>query len=114
MSARKPVNMPRGKPFVKGADSRRNRGGNLNAEAQSYEIRFRNALAKGLAPEEFADLVIKDVKSRRPGAKEFYADRLMGRVTQPISGPPSTDGALTIRVVQVKDQNGNGLTEKED
>jgi len=71
--------------FKPGEDSRRNKGGNLNAAAQSYQIRFHNALASGLPPTEFATLVIEDVRRHRPGAREFYADRLLGKVTQPIA-----------------------------
>lgn len=83
MTRRKPVNKPRGKPFQDGPDERRNMGGNLNAAAQSYEIRLRNALAEKLDPEEFAAIIIEEVRRHRPGAREFYADRLMGKVSQP-------------------------------
>jgi len=82
--ANRPKGKPRGKPFTGKDDPRSNRGGNLNAAAQSYEIRFRNALASGLPPAEFAAIVVESVKRNRPGAREFYADRLLGKVTQPI------------------------------
>jgi hypothetical protein len=101
MNSRKPAKRPRGKPFAKGNDPRRNMNGNLNAEAQSYEIRFRNALAEGLSPKEFAGIVIEDVRRHRPGAKEFYADRLMGKATQPISGSLGLD--MEIKAKQIHD-----------
>jgi hypothetical protein len=88
-----------GKPFVKG-DPRINHGGNLNHAAQSYEIRFRNALAEGLPPAEFAAIVIEDVRRHRPGAREFYADRLLGKVSQPVQGNMTVDGKLIIEVVK--------------
>lgn len=94
-----------GKPnkgsFKKG-DPRCNRNGNLNAAAQSYEIRFRNALASGLDPEEYAAIVIEEVRRHRPGAKEFYADRLMGKVSQPVSGAMTMDGKLTVEFVETR------------
>ena len=46
-------------------------------------------------------------------AVTFIAERTEGKVTQPVSGPPETGGVLNIKVVQVKDQNGNGNAEKE-
>lgn len=81
MKTRKPGK--RGNPtlngtFKKGPDPRRNMGGNLNAEAQSYEIRFRNALAMKIEPDEFASVVAEEVRRHRPGAREFYAKWLMG------------------------------------
>lgn len=100
MTSSKPVKATNLKPFKKGFDPRRNRGGNLNAEAQSYEIRFRNALAGELSPEDFATIVIEDVRRHRPGAKEFYADRLMGKVTQPVNGNLKYDGKLIIEVIK--------------
>lgn len=106
MTGRKPAKSPRGKgrPFQKGEDRRRNMGGNLNAAAQSYEIRFRNALAEKLAPEEFAEIVIQEVRKHRPGAREFYADRLMGKVKDRLehSGEVKTDNKLTVEIVHVK------------
>jgi len=102
MSDSKPVNTANLKPFKKGFDPRRNKGGNLNAAAQSYEIRFRNALATGLAPEEFAAVVIDEVQRHRPGAREFYADRLMGKISQPVSGNMTMDGKLVVEFVETR------------
>jgi hypothetical protein len=95
----KPAKRGPGKPFVKG-DPRINHGGNLNRAAQTYEILFRNALAQKLTPQEFAAIVIEDVRRHRPGAKEFYADRLMGKVTQPVNGKVSVDGKLIVEVIK--------------
>jgi hypothetical protein len=86
--------------FRKGDDPRRNKGGVHNAALQSYEIRFKNALAEKLPPEELADIVIEEVRRHRPGAREFYADRLLGKVVQPVNGAVKMDGKLTIEVVK--------------
>lgn len=86
MKNNKAVKTPRKGQFQKGEDPRRNKAGVHNAERQSYTILFENAMAKGLSPEEFAELCIYDVRRHRPGAKEFFADRVMGKVTQPLSG----------------------------
>jgi len=106
MTHRKPAKAPRGKgrPFQKGEDPRRNTAGNLNAAAQSYEIRFRNAMAEKLAPEEFADIVIDEVRRHRPGAREFYADRVMGKVKDKVehSGEIKGDGKFIVEVVHVE------------
>jgi len=80
------ANKPRGKPFASGTDPRR-RTGKPRREArerQSYTIRFKNALANGLEPDEFAEIVIQEVRHHKPGAKEFFAVRLMGNITQPV------------------------------
>ena len=80
MSTSKPGVSPKPGTFKKGKDDRRNMAGNLNAALQSYEVRFRNALALGLPPEEFAQMVADDVRHRRPGAREFAGKAL--RVAQ--------------------------------
>jgi len=82
MTDSKPVRRGKGKPFVKGPDPRRNLAGNLNAEAQSYEINFRNALADGLSPREFAQIVAEGVRRNRPGYKELAAKYLIGEPAQ--------------------------------
>jgi hypothetical protein len=77
MKNSKPVKSPRKGQFQKGEDPRRNMAGNLNAELQSYEINFRNALAKGITPGDLAAISIEDVRRHRPGSKEFVAKWLM-------------------------------------
>lgn len=96
MTTSKPGKSPKPGTFQKGDDPRRNVAGNLNKAAQSYEIRFRNALASKLKPETFAAIVVEEVKRHRPGAKEFYADRLMGKVTQPIGGDLNINAKLSL------------------
>ena len=113
MTRRKPVNKPRGKPFQGGKDARRNMGGNLNAAAQSYEIRFRNALASNLKPDEFALIVIEEVRRHRPGAREFYADRLMGKVMQTVGGQGGgpIQAKMIVEVIHTREPDagsGNG------
>ena len=109
MKTRKPGKSPNAGSFKKG-DPRINKAGNLNAAAQSYEIRFRNALANGLAPEEFAGIVIEDVRKHRPGAREFYADRLMGKVAQPVglSGEVTHKLSITGLKKSLNDYKENG------
>ena len=72
-----------GKPFKKGDDPRRNKG-NKNAGAQAFAIKFRNALAEKISPDEVADILIAEVKKKRPWAIQEYLDRLMGKSAQPI------------------------------
>jgi hypothetical protein len=96
----KPVKKPRGKAFAKGNDARRNMAGNLNAELQSYEIRFHNALAQKLSPDEFAQIVADDVRHRRPGAREFAGKAL--RVAQErMEFSTAPDMKMTLEVVHV-------------
>ena len=104
--ANRPKGKPRGKPFTGKDDPRSNGGGNLNAAAQSYGIQFRNALANGLPPREFAAIVIEDVKRHRPGAKEFYADRLLGKVSQPVSGDLKFSGQVLFIMPRPGKANG--------
>ena len=86
MTHNKAVNTENLKPFKKGDDPRRDKGGNKNKEAQAFSILFRNALAKKMKPEELADIIITEAKRRRPWAIDIILERLMGKVAQPISG----------------------------
>lgn len=112
MTRSKPVKRPRGKPFCNGPDERRNKGGNLNAELQSYEVRMRNAAPGKLGPEEFIGIIADEVRHHRPGAREFWGKYIVGEPVQQhdvnVKGVP----ALTVKVVFVKDGekpgNGNG------
>jgi hypothetical protein len=76
---------PIGRGFKKGHDARRNTGGVNNRALQSYTVLFKNALAEGLPPKEFAEIVIKSVRRNQPGAREFYADRVMGKVKDDVA-----------------------------
>ena len=71
------------KPFKKGYDPRRGKGGK-NAEAQAFAVRFRNALAEKISAGEMAELLIAEAKRKRPWAIQEILDRLMGKSTQPI------------------------------
>ena len=77
-------------------------GGNLNAAAQSYEIRFRNALADNLDPVEFAEIVIEEVRRHRPGAREFYADRVMGKVKDKVEHSGDVGLRILDRIVKTE------------
>ena len=83
MTHRRAVNTANLKPFKKGADPRRN-SGNKNAEAQSFSIKFRNALAKKLSAEKVAEILIEEVKRKKPWAIQEFLDRLTGKSTQPL------------------------------
>ena len=71
-----------------------------NPQQRGSELRnpFRNALAKKLPPADFAKIVVEGVRSNRPGAREFYADRLLGKMTQPIQA----DHDIVYRVIYDK------------
>lgn len=101
--------------FKKGHDPRRNSAGNLNAEAQSWEIHFRNALAKRLDPEKAADLMAKAYLRAQAWAVNESHERLMGKVKQALehSGAIKTADKLLLEVVHTRpekpaDGNGNG------
>jgi hypothetical protein len=78
----KPVKTPRKGQFQKGHDKNRNMGGNKNAALQSYQVRFNNALAEKMPPEEFAAIVADEVRRHRPGAREFAGKHLVGEPAQ--------------------------------
>ena len=80
-------------------------GGNLNAEAQSYEINWRNALAKNIPPQEFAAIVAEGVRRNRPGYKELAAKYLLGEPTQKIEHSGEVGGKVVVEVVHVNPKN---------
>jgi len=100
------------RPFQKGPDPRRNPTGGVCKERAAWEQVFRNALAKKADPDKLAQVLVDAAMSKRPWAIEIVLDRLMGKPNQPISGQVNGKQSLTIRVVQVKDENGNGNTGK--
>ncbi len=102
MTHSEPVKTPRKGQFKKGHDPHRNMAGNKNAARQSYTVRFNNALAEGLSPEEFAAICIEDVRRHRPGAKEFYADRLMGKISQPLEHSGDIGFRVIDRVIKTE------------
>ena len=86
--------------FQPGPDPRRNGKGNLNREAQVWEIRFRNHLARKLLPEKAADVLIKAYQRGQAWAVDEVNSRLMGKVSQPMTGDFKVDGKLTIEVIK--------------
>ena len=99
MTNSKPVKMkPRGKPFKKGDDPRRNTAGNLNAEAQSWGIEYRNWLAKKLTPEKAAEVTVDAYKRKQAWAVQEVNERLGGKVSQPIE----TDQNILYRIIYEK------------
>jgi hypothetical protein len=71
---------PKGRPFSKG-DERIFRGGGSKL-LLTYPKNFKQALAKGISPEEFAALLIESAKRGRPGAREMIAKYLIGEPPQ--------------------------------
>lgn len=94
------------KPFKKGSDSRRNPTGALCKEAAAFSMKFRNALAKKITPDELADIIIDAANRRRPWAIDIILERLIGKVTQPITGEMDHNLFFDFR------ENGNGNGDK--
>ena len=86
--------------FKPGDDPRRNKAGNLNKEAQSWEIRFRNALARKLSPEKAAGILFTAYKRGHAWAVDEVNSRLMGKVSQPIQA----DQNVVFRIIYDKTQ----------
>jgi len=91
---------PKGRPFQKGDDPRRNKQGARSKEAQSFAERFANALASGGDPKALAALLWEKALKGQPWAVEILLDRLIGKVSQPVSGGLTVDGHLTIEVIK--------------
>jgi hypothetical protein len=72
----------------------------MSRERAAWSAKFHNALAEKLTPEDAADVLIKAFKARQSWASQEVLDRLLGKVTQPVSGALDTSGTLTIRVVK--------------
>ncbi len=73
----------RGKPFVKGDPRiRRNMNGNLCAEAAAWGINAKNALAKKLPPDVWADVVAKKAKAGIPWAVQLYRETFIEQAAQ--------------------------------
>jgi len=99
------------KPFKKGADPRRAKGGAACVERTAWTNLFLNRLAKRLKPADAADILAMAYEKGRPWAIAEVHERLMGKVTQPIGGAPDADGktqALVIKVIHTKDGDGGG------
>jgi len=99
------------KPFKKGADPRRAKGGAACVERTAWTNLFLNRLAKRLKPADAADILATAYEKGRPWAIAEVHERLMGKVTQPIGGAPDADGktqALVIKVIHTKDGDGGG------
>jgi hypothetical protein len=97
------------KPFRKGYDYRRAKGGAACIERTAWTNLFLNRLAKRLKPADAADILATAYEKGRPWAIAEVHERLMGKVTQPIGGTP--DGApIRVRlekVITTIDPNGS-------
>jgi hypothetical protein len=71
---------PKGRPFTKG-DERIFRAGGSKL-LLTYPKNFKQALAEGISPQEFAALLIESAKRGRPGAREMIAKYLIGEPPQ--------------------------------
>lgn len=85
--------------FVKG-DPRINKAGNKSVDAQKWAIRFRECLVKKLPPEKAVAVLIKAYMRGQSWAVEEVNSRLMGKVSQPVTGDVKVDGRLVIEVVK--------------
>ena len=57
----------------------------MSRERAAWSTKFHNALAEKLTPEEAADILIKALKARQSWAAQEVLDRLLGKVTQPVT-----------------------------
>jgi hypothetical protein len=73
-----------GKPFKNGDDPRRGKNGRVCAERASWAVKFNNAMAQKITPDDVAEILIKEVRRGRPWAIELYLDRVIGKASQPI------------------------------
>lgn len=86
--------------FVKG-DPRINRDhGPLNAEAAAWGIKAKNALAKKLSPDAWAEVVAKKAKAGIPWAVQLYRETFIEMAPQ----KHEVSGVLTFKF----GENGNG------
>ena len=92
------------KPFQKGEDSRRHKHGSASEERAAWTSLFLNRLAERLDPKKAADILATAYEAKRSWAVMEVHERLMGKEEQPIDLRAKN---LTIKVVQVKDGNGN-------
>lgn len=98
-SNKAPAAVP-GRPFVKG-DPRINRDrGPLNSEAAAWGIKAKNALAKKLTPDAWADVVAKKAKAGHPWAIQLYRETFIELAPQ----KHEVSGVLTFKF----GENGNG------
>lgn len=98
------------RPFKKGPNSKRPKGGPVCIERMAWTNLFLNRLAKRLKPADAADILATAYEQRRPWAITEVHERLMGRVTQPIGGDPSgTPIRVKLeKIITTIDPNGSG------
>ena len=89
-----------GRPFQKGDDPRRCKGGR-SKEAQSFGLRFGNALATGGDPKEIADVLWEKARRGQPWAIEILLDRLIGK-------PKDNEGQPKAFIVVYADEKPDG------
>lgn len=91
------------KPFKKGPDSRRYKGGSACIERTAWTNLFLNRLAKRLKPADAADILATAYEAKRPWAIAEVNERLMGKITQPVE----TEQHVTYRVIYDKSAKDN-------
>lgn len=97
-----------GKPFVKGDPRiRRNLNGNLCKEAAAWGINAKNALARKLPPDVWAEVVAKKAKAGMPWAIQLYRDVMVEAQTQ----KHEVSGELAHVLTFAFGENGNGKDE---
>lgn len=72
--------------FKPGPDQRRGKNGPLSNEAKSWGSLVKNALAKKMPADEYADLLLKHARMGRPWAILEVGERLIGKEQQPLTG----------------------------
>jgi len=92
------------KPFRKGEDLRRHKHGSASEERATWTNLFLNRLAKRLDPKVAADILALAYEAKRPWAITEVHERLMGKVTQPISGP--SGGPIVLHAFWNNNENG--------
>ena len=105
-SRAKPKRKPRGDPFKKGDDDRRGKNGPLSNAAAIYEMRYRNDVAKRMAPESLSKIIVDAAKKGRIWAIKMLHDDMVGLPIQPIGGEGG--GPIILRAIWGNGDNGNG------
>ena len=114
-------NTVRAGQFKKGDDPRRHKGGQISKAVLAFNKTLRELIIfEGERKHTDADgkVTLKKVEwmvkvlwnaalKGEHWAMEFIAERTEGKITQPVGLSGSFDHALTIKVVQVEDKNGN-------
>lgn len=114
---------PRGKPFEKGTDARRNTEGQRNSEAVAFSRQLRALIVsegektltldngnKITKVEAMIQRVWSEAIKGEQWATVFIAERVEGKVTQPISFGKMTDAELRDFIAQQLGAIGSGVS----